>query len=129
MHCQRTSDGGCLVYGQCKRSFDSEMVCVWKLLPDDFVVPWTLTEQPEVLPHQNVYPNPTGDCLNIVLKDIDSQAVVSVFDATGRKYFERRFDKLNAILTLDVSNFDVGTYYYEVVTDGRSIQKGKFLKK
>ena len=129
MHCQRTTDGGCLVYGQCKRSFGSEMVCVWKLLPDDFVVPWTLTEQPEVLPHQNVYPNPTGDCLNIVLKDIDSQAVVSIFDATGMKYFERRFDKLNAILTLDVSNFDVGTYFYEVVTGGRSIKKGKFLKK
>lgn len=129
MHCQRTSDGGCLVYGQCKHSFGSEMVCIWKLLPDDFVIPWTLTEHPEVLPHHEVYPNPTRDWLNIVLKDVENQVIVSIFDASGRKYFERRFDKLNAVLTLDVSNLEAGTYFYEVVTDGSSIQKGKFLKK
>ncbi len=128
MHCQMTSDGGCLVYGQCKESYGSEMVCVWKLLPEDFVIPWTLTEYPEVLPHQNAYPNPTRDCLNIVLDNGDSKCVISISDVSGRKYFERRFDRGNAILTIDISTVDSGTYFYEVIANGHIVQQGKFLK-
>ena len=128
MHCQRTSDGGCLVYGRCKRSNSSELVCVWKLLPEDFVVPWSLSGQPEVLPHQKAYPNPTGDYLNIVLYDADSQCIVSIYDMCGRKYFERRFDSGNTMLTIDVSHLGNGTYNYEVIVRGHSMQKGKFVK-
>ena len=128
MHCQTTSEGGCLVYGQCKENYESEMVYVWNLLPEDFVVPWTLQESPEVLPHQDTYPNPTHDCLNIVLNSVDAQCVVSVFDALGRKYFERRFEKLGGLLTLDVANLEAGTYFYEVVVGGQSTQKGRFMK-
>ena len=127
MHCQTTSEGGCLVYGQCKENYGSEMVYVWNLLPEDFVIPWTLHESPEVLPHQNAYPNPTHDCLNIPLDNINNQCVVSVFDVCGRKYFERRFDK-GGLLTLDVSNLEAGTYFYEVIVGGQITQKGRFMK-
>ena len=128
MHCQRTSDGGCLVYGQCKKSYDTEMLYVWKLLPEDFVIPWTLNENPEVLPHHEVYPNPTKDCLNLVLDNDDDQRYrVSVTDMRGRKYFEHRFDNVGGLLRLDVSSLENGAYFYEIF-DGRSIQKGKFLK-
>lgn len=128
MHCQTTSEGGCLVYGQCKESYGSEMVCVWNLLPDDFVIPWALQESPEALPHLDAYPNPTSDYLNIKLNNDDNQCVVSVFDMRGRKYFERRFDGGGGLLTLDVTNLEAGTYFYEVITGEQSTQKGRFMK-
>lgn len=127
-HCQRTSDGGCLVYGQCKRSYGCEMLCVWKLLPEDFVIPWTLGEKPEVLPHQKAFPNPTRNYLNIVLDDLNNRrCVVAVGDLNGRKYFEHRFD-CEGMLVLDVSSLENGVYFYEVIVDGRSVQKEKFIK-
>ena len=128
MHCHRTEAGTCLVYGQCKESYGSEMVYVWNLSPEDFVIPWNLSEIPEVLQHQNVYPNPAGNFLNIIMSDFGDGCRVSVFDLSGRKYFERRFERGGAMLTLDVSNLEAGQYFYEVVADGHSAQKGKFMK-
>lgn len=128
MHCQKTSDGGCLVYGQCKKSYDSDMLYVWKLLPEDFVIPWTLDENPVALPHHEVYPNPTRDYLNIMLEHADNQRyVVSIADLKGHKYFERRFENVGGLLTIDVSLLDNGVYFYEIF-NGQGIQKGKFLK-
>ena len=128
MHCQKTSEGSCLVYGQCKKSYGSEMVYVWNLSPEDFVIPWTLDEKTEVLQHQNAYPNPTRNLLNISMNDVEGECRVSVFDLLGRKYFERRFERGGAMLTLDVSKLEAGTYFYEVTVDGRSTQKGRFMK-
>ena len=127
-HCQKTSDGGCLVYGQCKKSNSCEMLYVWKLLPEDFVIPWTLSDTPEVLPPYSAYPDPTSDYLNIYLNSIEKLKIkVSVFNENGQKSFELRFDG-GGLLTLDVSSLDCGAYFYEVSVGGRCTQKGKFLK-
>lgn len=128
MHCQKTSEGTCLFYGQCKKCYGSEMVYVWNLSPEDFVIPWALDEMPEVLQHQNAYPNPTCNSLNIIMDDVEGACRVTVYDLCGRKYFERRFERGGAILTLDVSILEAGTYFYEVTVDGRSTQKGRFMK-
>ena len=126
MHCQRTADGSCLFYGQCKKCHDTEMVCVWKLSADDFAIPWTLHEEPEVLPRHRAFPNPTGDVLNIVSDDFRG-CVVSIIDLSGRKHFERKFDDTGCQLTLDVSSLEEGVYFYEVF-NGNVTQKGKFIK-
>lgn len=129
MHCQTTNDGGCLVYGQCKVSHGSEMACVWKLVPEDFMIPWTLGEPPEVLPHQTAYPNPTSGLLNLSIEGADNQRyMVCVTDARGHKYFERRFEDRGGLLTLDVSSLEKGLYFYEI-RDGHCTRKGKFIKK
>ena len=129
MHCQNTSDGGCLVYGQCKESCGNEMVCVWKLLPEDFVVPWTLNEMPEASPHQQAYPNPTNDCLNIELNDVGCHRYkVMIVDGTGRKCFERRLECLGGLMTIDVSSLESGSYVYEVCVDGKVKHNGRFVK-
>ena len=129
LHCQVTDDGGCLVYGKSQTSNGNEMVIIIKLLPEDFIVPWTLTDEPEVLQHASVYPNPTADRLNITLENNDNQAiVVSITDMKGRKYFERRFESKGGLLTLDVSALESGTYVYEVVVGGMRTKKGKFIK-
>ena len=92
------------------------------------MIPWTLDEKPEVLQHQNAYPNPTRNLLNISMNDVEGECRVSVSDLLGRKYFERRFERGGAMLTLDVSKLEAGTYFYEVTVDGRSTQKGRFMK-
>ncbi len=129
MHCQKTFDGGCLVYGQCKESYGSDMVYVWKLLPEDFVIPWTLNETPEAPPHQQAYPNPTNDRLNIVLYDVGCRRYqVAIADGMGRKRFERRLECCGGLLTIDVSSLEDGAYFYEVCVDGNATQKGNFIK-
>ena len=129
LHCQVTADGGCIMYGKSKKSYGNDMIIVWKLLPEDFVIPWTLTELPEVLQHLEVYPNPTSDILNIVLQCADTQNVrVSISDVNGRKLFERRFSGCNGLLTVDVSALASGTYVYEVREDGCDTKSGEFVK-
>lgn len=129
LHCQITADGGCLVYGRCKKKYGNEMIFVCKLLPEDFVIPWTLTEWPEVSQHLNVYPDPVTDFLNFQFQCIDSHSiVVSVSDLNGRKYFKRRFDNCEGLLTIDVSTLDKGIYVYEVVKDGKYTLSGSFIK-
>ena len=127
MHCRKTSVGTCLFYGQCKKSYEGEMVYVWNLSPEDFVIPWAL-DMPEVLQHQTAYPNPTADCLHIVLDEAERDCRVMVYDLCGRRYFDRKFNRGGAILTLGVANLDQGIYLYEVIVDGRCTQKGKFMK-
>jgi hypothetical protein len=62
------------------------------------------------------------------MDDVEGACGVTVYDLCGRKYFERRFERGGAILTLDVSILEAGTYFYEVTVDGRSTQKGRFMK-
>lgn len=129
MHCRKTADGCCLVYGQCQSDSLGGVLYVWKLRPEDFVIPWSLNEHPVVAPHHKAYPNPTGDYLNVLL-DYDGcqQVMVSVSDMNGRKYFERRFAKGKGLLTLDVSALESGVYFYEVIVDGQRTQKERFIK-
>lgn len=120
MHCCKTSDGGCLVYGQ---------GYVWKLVPEGFVIPWTLNDYTEVSPSHHAYPNPTYDNINVVLDyNDDHDVIICVSDVEGRKYFERRFGRGRGLLTMDVSKLDNGIYFYEVIANGHCIQKEKFIK-
>ena len=120
MHCCKTSDGGCLVYGQ---------GYIWKLIPEDFVIPWALNDNTEVSPYHHVYPNPTKDYLNIVLDfDNECDVVICVSDIVGRKCFEHRFGRNRGLLTLDIATLRDGIYYYEMFANGHCIKKEKFIK-
>lgn len=128
MHCQKTSDGGCLVYGRSKKSYGSELLCVWKLSVEDFVIPYTLYEMPGVLRHQEVYPNPTNGILNLIVDYDNQDCKVIISDQRGRKFFERKFERPSGVLTLDLSTLEKGVYIYEVFTRKNCTQKGKFIK-
>ncbi|MBQ6082734.1 MAG: T9SS type A sorting domain-containing protein [Bacteroidales bacterium] len=128
-HCQTTSDGSCLVYGQCKKTNNEEIVCVWKLNQEDFIVPWQVNEPPKDSHPQAIYPNPASDYLNIRLDNIDNQGcVIAIRNLKGGKLFEQRFENNGFALTIDISMFEEGTYLYEVVSHGRLVNYGKFIK-
>lgn len=128
-HCQTTADGGCLVYGQCKRVDGDYMVMVWKLLPKDFVIQWTVNDMPEALRNECIYPNPVSNCLNIRMKDdFCTDFSIIITDARGRKHFERRFENCNGLLTLDISTLADGVYVCEIVYDDGHAFKEKIIK-
>jgi len=128
MHCQRTADGGCLVYGQCKKSYAGESLYVCKLLPEDFVVAWTFDEYPGGSLHQEPYPNPTSDYLKVCLENNDTQRfMISITDSKGLKRFVRTFEGVGGLLTINVSSLENGVYFYEI-QNGKKKQKGKFVK-
>ena len=124
-----TADGGCLVYGYCKTVNGPEMVAVWKLMPEDFILPWSVNETLEVSQHHYAFPNPTSDNLNISLGADNQRVKVFISDLNGKKYFERNFENKNGLLTIDVSSLEAGIYLYESRTKNKQIQKGKFIKK
>lgn len=129
MNCQSTSDGGCLAYGQCKNFNEGEMVFVWKLVPEDFEITWSLLESAGGSPHHDVYPNPSNGLINIILQDIYNQECkVTIGDICGKKCFEKKFENIKGGIRLDVSPLESGAYYYTVLCKGHCIQKGKFIK-
>lgn len=125
---QTTSDGGCLIYGNCKKIGGLECIAVWKLMPEDFEIQWTVSPMSEASQHYDVFPNPTSDMLNIVLNDDNQSVRVSISDLGGRKYFERKMENESGLLEIDVSLLKAGTYFYEVVAGNKQIEKGKFIK-
>lgn len=129
LHCQVTADGGCLVYGRSKKSYGNEMIIVWKLVPEDFIVPWTLTELPEVSQNHEVYPNPTTDWLNIMLKQCENQKIkVCIRDIGGRKCFEHRIESGGGLMSIDISKLENGVYLYEITGCDNGIMTGRFVK-
>lgn len=120
MHCCKTSDDGCLVYGQ---------GYIWKLIPEDFVIPWSLSDNTEASLHIQVYPNPTCDYLDVLLNNDDNQDIeVSISDVAGRKFFKQRFEQKRGLLKLDVSLLRNGIYFYEIIANRHCIKKEKFIK-
>ncbi len=76
----------------------------------------------------SLYPNPTADVLNIVLKaEDDVMAEFRIFDIRGHEmpqHFKRSINSLQLIL--DVKSFAEGMYYVRLNIEGKSISR-KFL--
>lgn len=60
----------------------------------------------------NAYPNPVSHVLNVTLKDCADNAVLRLFDATGREVLRRTTNGSN--LTLNVGNLNKGVYVLQV---------------
>lgn len=127
-HIQKTNDGGCLLYG--KRSYlEQNAIYVKKVLREDLECNLSVVEVPDKEENVAAYPNPTSDYLNIPVEVAENQSVVlSVTDIEGRKIVERRLAvNGNSTIRLDVSSFNCGIYFYEILNVKNPI-KGKFVK-
>jgi len=78
-----------------------------------------------------IYPIPSGDFINVALKDEIKTANITIYNASGQtmktKVVENSSGELNAV-RLDISNFESGIYYL-VAGFGDSVQATQFIKK
>jgi hypothetical protein len=78
------------------------------------------------------YPNPATDVINLSFSNIvKEQAIVTVYDATGRQVYTETFSgaQLGANHVLPVQNFATGLYSIQVQVDERGLTGSSFLKK
>jgi hypothetical protein len=69
----------------------------------------------------NVYPNPASELLNIDLGDIEEGAI-QLYNTSGQLKYEESISR--SLMTIDISNYPVGTYFLKV-----SNGKGSYAKK
>ncbi|MGN0032571.1 MAG: T9SS type A sorting domain-containing protein [Candidatus Limimorpha sp.] len=128
MECRGTTEGGLLLYGHTTLLDNTEMMSIWKLLPEDFGLSLTVNEVAHDNSKTGVYPNPTNEVINIPVRDIKGDYSVSIWDISGIKYLDMRIDKEGDELSIDVSSLESGTYFYEVVVGKQRVKNGKFIK-
>jgi hypothetical protein len=78
----------------------------------------------------SIYPIPLNDLAYVIIAPIvNSEIIISVFDAHGKKVFEKNQSYLSTatgIVTFDCSNFKSGVYYCRVVA-GKDLVIKKFI--
>ena len=72
----------------------------------------------------SVYPNPATNILNIKIGNNDVQTI-NIIDMTGRVI--NTISVSNEIETLDVSGYENGVYFYQVIKNGEAIKTEKFI--
>jgi hypothetical protein len=77
----------------------------------------------------SIYPNPFKDSLNIIISEsskIDN-AEMTIFDAFGRRITTVPVSK--QLNTFHAGQFPAGMYFYNVTSNGKSVQSGKLIAK
>jgi hypothetical protein len=79
-----------------------------------------------------VFPNPTEGTATIKFKlSQPEKVVISIYDNQGNlisKVLDQQKDAGDHELAIDISNYDTGLYFYEIIT-GTSSQKGRIIKR
>ncbi|WP_281991262.1 T9SS type A sorting domain-containing protein [Aquimarina aggregata] len=70
------------------------------------------------LENVKIYPNPTNTIITIVNPNNASLQRVRIFDISGKKLFDNTIDTNS--YTIDISNFEVGTYFVKTNTFSKS---------
>lgn len=76
-----------------------------------------------------VYPNPSNDIFYFNLNELQTELVIlTIYDLRGRKIYET-LNQNDSIITIDLSDYETGTYVYQAtLISGESIS-GKILLK
>jgi hypothetical protein len=64
----------------------------------------------------SVYPNPARDVVQLDMNEMTLDAVMSIFDASGRLMWSRTAERWTGTFTVDVSIWSAGTYHVQVAT-------------
>jgi hypothetical protein len=77
----------------------------------------------------NLYPNPTQDIAYLYYDLGDrSNAVLHVYDLTGKLIFQLPMQSEQGTLLIDLSDLQSGVYLYQVVSDGERIGTGRMVR-
>ena len=96
------------------------------------VVSTTLTSTNDLSPiinALNVYPNPASDHLNIILPEYGSSNIISLYDISGKKVFERKASPGKLKTSIDVSSLSPGIYVLSYSSRQNPIAQQKVIIK
>lgn len=76
----------------------------------------------------NVYPNPVENEINIAFNDVDEEIMVTLFDISGKKVVDERFDTPNIRIDLASKSLNTGIYFLQLEVAGKSTVKKLLIK-
>ena len=74
-----------------------------------------------------IYPNPAKAFINFYVDNSDEEAVVNVYDITGRKLITQKTTAQKGNIRLNITSLSSGTYFAEITIANKSA-KQKFIK-
>lgn len=75
-----------------------------------------------------IYPNPMKDFLHLQFWNLQTSALINIFNINGQRVFSRQFNRIsNGELQLDVSNLPAGLYIMQIQANEQS-KKQKIIK-
>ncbi|MEI7595418.1 MAG: LamG-like jellyroll fold domain-containing protein [Bacteroidota bacterium] len=80
----------------------------------------------------NVYPNPSNGNFNISLGEaVSGDVTIKIFNTFGQLISEKKITKTEnvSVVNYDITNFNNGLYYIDVVGNGKSIQSKMLITK
>ncbi len=83
-----------------------------------------LTTETNVRNGIRVYPNPVTDFITMAMEN-PSDYQVNLYDSRGRLLLSKAFGQT---VSIDVSDFQDGLYFYSVLQSGKVLANGKFIK-
>lgn len=130
-----TADNGCIVvYDSCIYHAQPNIMhpVIKKLRPSDFEQVFMSVETPldYCMPYTSPYPNPADNVIYIPLYSHGTSHLrLRISDTRGLIVTDRIVDPENALMRIDLSGLQPGMYQYQVYSDKRTLQTGKFIKK
>ena len=128
------NDGGCLVLVRVRTGehFQGEPYTDYELMKfrrEDIEITWDVVQENETETHPSPYPNPTNGILNIPINQAElNELRLQIFDMKGVKCFDCATTRQGDLITLDTQNLDAGMYVYRVLSGGKEMVDGKFVK-
>ncbi len=75
------------------------------------------------LASSQIYPNPIEDEINIAMKDVDEEIMVTLFGVNGRLVFEESYSEEQIKIDLSSKNLNTGVYFLHLEVAGKSTVK------
>ena len=128
------NDGGCLVLvrimtGEHYQGVPYTDYELMKFRREDIEITWDVVQENETETHLAPYPNPTKGILNIPINQAEHNELrLQIFDMKGVKCFDCAISKQGDLITVDTQNLDAGMYVYQVLSGGKEVGNGRFVR-
>lgn len=125
-----SDDGGVIITGYAsiaELDYDGEITNAFVFKLDGNGMLSSINEIKPSLVATTVYPNPSSGELNIMLQNINQEAVLHLIDAMGKTISTQNIHS-NEINRLDFSSLQNGIYNYQVISNDKNIASGKWIK-
>ncbi len=125
-----TSDGGCVFCIKGNSWWVEPLQKVIRFSREDFnPIPCSVKEVPQETIKALAYPNPTNGILNIPINHAEHNELrLQIFDMKGVKCFDCAITRQGDLITVDTQNLDAGMYVYRVLSGGKEVGNGRFVR-